>query len=625
VSLFSVAQINISRMTNAGRNALYFEDYVLAIQYFNQLLTIKPNSADFYFYRAVAKINLEDLTGAYEDCSKALEINPFYSEAYYCRGVALLNQKKLEEAKKDFLSALEFNPENINATLNLAITEGELNRTDEALSLYSDILRKHPNSVQNAFLRRGELYLKMQDTIAAQKDFDDMVRYFPYSAVSYNARAYLRMQKKDYKGAIEDCNRSLILDSYSVTAYINRALAYYFEKRYQMAMNDLDKAIELDPNNYNAYYNRALLSLEVAENNKAIEDFTMVLCFDKNNLSAYYNRAILRCETGNYSGALDDINVVLNKYPKFPPAYFIRAEINSKLGKKLDAEKDRFLAYKYDEEKPEMSDNLEDDEESLINYNKVVLIDPAKEKGKTGYKNEIRGRLQNRNIDIELMPNITLTFINPNAVNRKTYFDGTIDALNKLANRRLYVAAENINMSEITIHEMFSEKLPNLPKNMIYEAVRLGMLKDYSAAIEMAQKIKETSPEYEWSLLYIINLRLKEAEVKWLSSDDGEEKSYLDSIRLLNGLYEHLLRINPNFYFAWYNRANLYAELNYFNEAIEAYTKAISANAQFAEAYYNRGLVYLKMNNNSMAIADLSKAGELGMYEAYNVIKRYSK
>ena len=62
ISLF--AQINTDRVLAIGRNALYFEDYVLSIQYFNQVIKSKPWLAEPYFYRAVAKINLDDFKGA---------------------------------------------------------------------------------------------------------------------------------------------------------------------------------------------------------------------------------------------------------------------------------------------------------------------------------------------------------------------------------------------------------------------------------------------------------------------------------------------------------------------------------------------------------------------------------
>ena len=37
-----MAQLNTDRITSIGRNALYFEDYVLSIQYFNQVIKLKP-------------------------------------------------------------------------------------------------------------------------------------------------------------------------------------------------------------------------------------------------------------------------------------------------------------------------------------------------------------------------------------------------------------------------------------------------------------------------------------------------------------------------------------------------------------------------------------------------------
>ncbi len=48
------AQINVDRMINIGRNALYYEDYALSIQYFNQIINVRPNLYSPYFYRGLA-------------------------------------------------------------------------------------------------------------------------------------------------------------------------------------------------------------------------------------------------------------------------------------------------------------------------------------------------------------------------------------------------------------------------------------------------------------------------------------------------------------------------------------------------------------------------------------------
>ena len=87
--------------------------------------------------------------------------------------------------------------------------------------------------------------------------------------------------------------------------------------------------------------------------------------------------------------------------------------------------------------------------------------------------------------------------------------------------------------------------------------------------------------------------------------------------------YEEVCRLYQKFPFAWFNRGNLLSSMKDYRNAIANYTNAISLENDFAEAYFNRGLCYLMIGENDKGVADLSKAGELGIYVAYNVIKRY--
>ena len=61
------------------------------------------------------------------------------------------------------------------------------------------------------------------------------------------------------------------------------------------------------------------------------------------------------------------------------------------------------------------------------------------------------------------------------------------------------------------------------------------------------------------------------------------------------------------------------------SEAETAFSQAIQLDDRMAEAYFNRAVAALLHNNNIKAIADLSKAGELGLYRAYNLIKQAQK
>ena len=125
-ALGAFAQINTDQVLTIGRNALYFEDYLLSIQYFNRVIDAKPYMAEPYFYRAIAKLNLEDYQGAEDDCTLALDRNPFKAEAYPVRGVARQTLHKDKEAITDYNKALEIMPENQSVLMNKAVCEENL-------------------------------------------------------------------------------------------------------------------------------------------------------------------------------------------------------------------------------------------------------------------------------------------------------------------------------------------------------------------------------------------------------------------------------------------------------------------------------------------------------------------
>ena len=115
------AQNNTDQVMRIGANTHYFEDYVLSIQYFNQVISVNPHLARPYFYRAVAKLNLDDYIGAEEDASLALERNPFIMDAYEVRGIARQSLRKNKAAIEDYDKVLEMQPDSRGVLFNKAI------------------------------------------------------------------------------------------------------------------------------------------------------------------------------------------------------------------------------------------------------------------------------------------------------------------------------------------------------------------------------------------------------------------------------------------------------------------------------------------------------------------------
>ena len=94
------AQFNTDRLIMIGRSALYYEDYVLSMQYFNQVIAARPYLYEPWYLRGVAKYYLDDYAGAESDCTEALTRNPYVVGIYELRGLCRIQQKNFTDAIK---------------------------------------------------------------------------------------------------------------------------------------------------------------------------------------------------------------------------------------------------------------------------------------------------------------------------------------------------------------------------------------------------------------------------------------------------------------------------------------------------------------------------------------------
>jgi tetratricopeptide (TPR) repeat protein len=78
----------------------------------------------------------------------------------------------------------------------------------------------------------------------------------------------------------------------------------------------------------------------------------------------------------------------------------------------------------------------------------------------------------------------------------------------------------------------------------------------------------------------------------------------------------------PDFAEAWYNRGVLLARAGQLADAFEDFSRAIAIDPRFAEAWSNRGMVQIRMKDTRKGCLDLSKAGELGLSSAYEMLKK---
>ncbi|HBK28634.1 MAG TPA: hypothetical protein DDZ04_01880 [Parabacteroides sp.] len=690
-SLSLLAQINTDRVLAIGRNALYFEDYVLSIQYFNQVIRSKPWLAEPYFFRAVAKINLDDYKGAEDDCTACIERNPFLPQAYYARGIARQSMENYDGAIADYEKGLEFKRGDRQMMVNEAVAFIQKKDYDGAKKVFEKLMAAFPKYSMN-YLSRGAMYLEEGDTIKALEDYDQAVKLDPYYAPAYGNRAILHYQMQDFKGALSDLNEAIRLNPRESGYYINRGLVRYQLNNLRGAMADYDQVISMDKDNLIARFNRGLLRFQVGDNNRAIEDFDVVLQLEPDNYMAYYNRALLRYETGDYAGAVADYDMVLNEYPNFLPGYYSRSEAKKKLGDYAGADRDVWTAYKKEEQakkdrtagkggaspsstgKAQASatsderNTRERSDKNIDKFNRLVVYDKEEER-KSKYQNEVRGRVQDRNVRVDLEPQFILTYYEKaDLVKKQLYYSKMLDDFNKrrVLRMKLIVTNEEAALTEDRIASHFASidsysaaigRNPEDANAYLGRAIDYMLVQDFASALKDYDKVLELDPTSVIAYFNRAVVRYKQMQyddsnrqseimdlnvpshqtmsfrygghtqqigsaVNKEQMREAEEKERAYKHEMITRDYDMAIKYDPDFIYAYFNRANLRCALRDYRAAITDYTEAIERDPEFAEAYFNRGLAHLSQGNTNQGIADLSKAGELGIVNAYSIIKR---
>ena len=670
-SLPASAQVNTDRVMMIGKNALYFEDYVLAIQYFNQVITAKPYLADPYYFRAMAKFMLDDFKGAEEDASDCLVRNPYYTAAYQLRGAARQNQEKYDLAATDYQRSLEYFPEDRITLVNMGIVNIEMKQHEVAEKFFDVLLRRFPDYTPG-YLTRAQMYLELNDTTRAMADLNKAIEIDPYTAQSFSARGLLYFQQKEFNKALADLDESIRLDPYFSGNYINRGLVKYNLNDLRGAMADYDRVIEMEENNLIALFNRGLLRAQVADNNRAIRDFDKVIELEPENIIAYLNRAMLQNETGNKAGALNDLNVVLRAHPEYFTGYYMRSQLKHELNDLRGAESDYLLARAEESkarriatenpepfkqgEKGELKDTREETDQNIDKFNLLVVADDEQAE-KTKYQRQSRGKVQNMNAPIALEPRFVLTYYESEyEVRRPVYFSETMEQANNELGLtwmlKMTTLEAPLNELQIQTHfrsiDNYSRRLEEEPANAaLYfgRGIDFMLIQDYENALKDINRVLALKPDMLVAHFARAVVRSKQLEYDRLQDESlmMDRGTAIDLPELANipgkiklpeistksieydeilKEYEEIIRLNPEFIYAYYNRAEIFSMEKDYRAAIADYTKAIELEPQFAEAYFNRAISRLSIGETVQGLDDLRKAGELGIVQSYSIIKR---
>ena len=632
-----------------GRQALADGKYSLAIENFNVLARL--DTADYYtfFFRGIAKYNLGDLRGAKRDFDRSVSINPVFTSGWHYRGITESRFGNYEQALKDLQQAIELRPGYEGLYFSRGVTYFLAQQFDNAIGDFDRYIRKEPKD-PSAYLNRGASWLFLGDTLKAVQDYNKAIKLDRFDPEGYVRRGRLYAAQKNYDLAMSDMDRAIELDTANTFAYFNRAIMLYEQERYKEAMNDLNRVLQDEPGNALTLYNRGLISAQLGAYEDALEDMDRVLNINPDNVLAIFNRASIFIELGQYQNALEDYDRAIELYPDFAKAYMNRSYVKNLLGRNKEAKKDYDIAQrKVAEYRAKNVTDAGSFADTTKKYSSLISLDA--EFAKKDFNDEL---LQHRDIDIRLRSLYKFVLTGEK--------DNTVYALNRGYENPLITRFENqlpVGVKVLNVPEQLSAKELASVEAVAWdgepdaEKLFLRALYDYDGKQfnsslnyygEAIEKAEEEAAGYNalYSAFYHLNRGVLRAEmidfissiesnVQVLSMDDSgntrarvkdqviRQYDYTDAIEDM----KKAARMVPDLPYVYYNLGNLYCLSSEHISSIENYTKAIDLYPYMGDAYFNRGLVLIYLKDKEKGCIDLSRAGELGVQDAYGVIKKY--
>ncbi len=630
------AQLNKSYFYTRGREFILEGRYRDAIESLNILLRSQTDEYEGYFLRGVAKYNLNDLHGAHSDFTDAIGHNPVYTLAFQYRGITRSRLGMYNEALEDFGKAIEMRPNFAGAYYSRAVTAFLNQQFESAIKDYNVFIRIEPLSV-DGYVNRGTAKLYLKDTTAAMNDYNKAVQVNPYNDNGYLRRGLLYLIKGDTDKGIADMNSALSIDSTTAIGYFYRAMGQNQKGRINEALSDFGKAVEYDPTNSVAVFNRAILRSQIGDYNRAIDDYTIVAEQNPSNVLVYYNRAAVYAQIGDIQKAIDDYTKAIEIYGDFANAYLYRSSLKAALGDRR--------GYEADKRKAEQL--ISQYQSRFLTEGETAFADTSSRFSdiisfNADFDDKNMARLSSRTLTkFRPLSMYQLTFVNQ--VDTTAGFDhkkfdneNVIAEINKLGLENIVISNRGSDLPGwrlMELEEKYSEQ--ESAGYTFARGVVSSLMKQYTTAMNYYSFL--ISDNTQNGLAYL-NRAVTEAEMtEFMASLEGDYQNIAvqnDPVERLNSTKQsktfdfssiiadlHRAAIlMPQFPHIFYNLGYMYTLKGDIPAAVENYSKAIELFPYFGEAYYNRGLLQLAIDEKEKGALDLSRAGEIGIEQAYAVI-----
>ncbi len=297
-------------LAHSARGSVYNHEYLmtedqtkltLAVEEFNKAIGLQNQIAYFAarlgdFYNQQARDDLDrgreeeakqkfDL--AVQKFQEALTIDPSYAHAHNGLGWNAFYRDDYARALEEFDRAIAIDPANVDAFFgkNAVYRNQDPPNYEMAIDVLNQAAAVAPQNDQ-VLSWMGWTYLDQGEVGAATEQFRQALQLNPNSAEAHSGLGWAAYRQNDYEEAETHFRRVLELAPNSAEAHTALGWSLGFQHKYAEAERHLRRAIELSPSNLDAYLGLASVLEETDRPDEARQMYEKVLELDPDNQNA---------------------------------------------------------------------------------------------------------------------------------------------------------------------------------------------------------------------------------------------------------------------------------------------------------------------------------------------------
>ena len=247
-------------LENAGAFSMMIGEKATALLYYQQYLSLKPNSPEILNKMAYVLKGEGRYDEAEEAYKNALKFRPDFVDALYNLGILFNQQERYEEAESVYKRVLTYQPAYIKAYINLGLVLDKQERYSDSEKCYKDALRLEPDCAE-IFFNLGGLYLQQKFYEKAEASFQQALKYRADYNEVYFCLGHCFDEQQYFEKAEVYFLQVLKTEPDNAECYFSLGNMFAKQKYFSRAKKYLIKALEINPDLIEAHYNLSLLLL----------------------------------------------------------------------------------------------------------------------------------------------------------------------------------------------------------------------------------------------------------------------------------------------------------------------------------------------------------------------------